>query len=376
MLKTKDNVKKLKNYKIKIFSITLVMLILFISLFFNSNINNAFKLIPNTSFINSNLQVHFVDVGQGDAICIRLPNDKTMLIDSGNVKNKSKFIKYLDEVFFKDKEKIFNYVVITHSDLDHIGNTNYIINNYVVENFLRPNILAFGVDKGSSNGLVVNSEEYKNLINNVKLRNINDMIVDSSFNITINENCNIKVLNPINEMQLSDDENDFSLVIKLTYFNNSFLFMGDASSEIENALMMAYSKDDLKCDVLKVGHHGSKNSTSYSFLEFIEAKDFIISSGENNYNLPNVETLERINNYCSANNLDYKNSVKRTDEFGNIIYWYKDNNLTQTNINNINEFLYFDWYKIVIILEIACLIVLIFNILKCFKLFRETYVIK
>ena len=121
--------------------------------------------------------------------------------------------------------------------------------------------------------------------------------------------------------------NDTSLVLKCNYFNNSFIFMGDATSNVERNIL----NKDLKSDVLQVSHHGSRDATSANFLRNVNPSYAIISVGKNNeYGLPKEVTL---------NKLDYlKVEVHRTDEEGTIILKSDGNNISITNENTNTNF--------------------------------------
>lgn len=213
-------------------------------------------------------QVSFINVGQGDATLIRI-KDKSYLIDTGG-------LTYLDVannslIPFLKKNRIYELeaVFITHYDYDHYGSLD-------------------------------------NLNTNFKVKNIYDYNNFSSFN---SDKLNILNLNA--NYKIDDEENDKSLVLYMKISDKYFLFMGDASSNVEKRIIQSYSK--IEVDYLKVGHHGSKSSTCEEFLVAIDPEIAIISCGKNNsYSHPNKETLSRLENY----NVE----IRRTDIEGTITY--------------------------------------------------------
>ena len=223
-------------------------------------------------------------MGQGDSILIQT-EDKNMLIDAGNTEDGSKLVTY-----FKDQGiNEFNYVIGTHAHEDHIGGMAKIINNFKIDKFYMPDV-------------ITTTKTFENTIdalndNNVKFEtpSIND-----TFNLG---GCLFEVLYVGTD---ASNLNNSSIVLKMTYKNIKFLFMGDATTSVEKEIL----NDDLKADILKVGHHGSDTSSSTKFLDEVSPSYAIISVGLNNsYNLPSSKTINRLRNI----------NVYRTDESGSII---------------------------------------------------------
>ena len=118
-----------------------LFVLMLLTLFFSGDIEVALKLRPNLEGIEEDaFEVHFIDVGQGDCVAIRFPNNKTMLVDSGPLTGRKNLEEYLSAVFFDDGYNKFDYVFLTHSDIDHSGNMEYIINSYDIGCFYRPYI--------------------------------------------------------------------------------------------------------------------------------------------------------------------------------------------------------------------------------------------
>ena len=236
------------------------------------------QLLKNKTYsINPNeMKVHFIDVGQGDAILVQV-NDKNLLIDSGSKTEKKKLVDYLDSLYIPE----FDYIIATHPHEDHIGNMSYIINNYKIINFYSPKVQN-------------NTSAFESMAESLARKNIKIKILKSNnTSINLGENTLVEVLSP--NLNSYDNLNNYSPVIKISYGNNSFLFTGDAEESIENELI---SKSfNLKSDLLKIGHHGSSTSTSEIFLEKVNPKITVISVGKDNtYGHPTKETLEKIKN--------------------------------------------------------------------------------
>ena len=186
-----------------------------------------------------------------------------------------------------------------HGDYDHMGETINLINNFKVENVI--------FNCGSYNGLE------KNLIRELEKKHIKYFSCIKSLNI---DNNNFYFL----QTKEYDNENDNSNVIYTELDGYKFMFMGDANVTTEKEIMNKYNLPDI--DVLKVGHHGSKTSSSKKFINVITPKYSIISVGKNNrYGHPNKEIL---------NNLE-GSKIYRTDEDGSIMFKIKNNKLKIEN---------------------------------------------
>ena len=250
----------------------------------------SFKLKP---FIDRNNYVYYLDVGQGDSSLI-IYNDNVVMNDTGGTSNynvSSGCIKLLKSLGYSH----IDYLILTHGDFDHMGDSIYLINNYKVKN------------------VVLNNDSFNeletNLIKELKKKKIK--YYQNVEKIPISNNI-ITILNT----EEYDNENDNSNVIYIELNNYNFMFMGDAGVDKEKDILERYNISNI--DVLKVGHHGSKTSSSKSFINKINPKYSIISVGKNNrYGHPNKEVL---------NNLDHS-KIYRTDEDGSIMFKIKNNKL-------------------------------------------------
>ncbi len=237
-----------------------------------------------------NLLVHYLDVGQADSILIQLPDSKVALIDAGNKDDSAKIIKYLKDL----KINKIDYLIGTHPHEDHIGGMADIVK-------------AFQVDKIYMPKVTTTTATYKYLITTIKNKKLTIIEAKAGVDIVANNLFKFTVLAPT--LTKYEDMNNYSIVAKLVYNKNSFLFTGDAEKISEDLIIKA--KYNLKADVLKVGHHGSTSSTSTAFARAVSPKYSIISVGLYNvYNHPDNIIINRLKLY---------GEVHRTDKEGTII---------------------------------------------------------
>lgn len=267
-------------------SFHIILNFILIILLFQCSINTK----ENNIQINKNtLQVHFINVGQGDSILIQV-NNKNLLIDSGPNKSEDKLKKYLKKLNISK----FDYIIATHPHEDHIGNMSYIINNFDVLNFYAPKV----ENSTKAFETMVESLIRKDL--KIKVLKANIKSIDLGKNIVVD------VFSPFSNSY--EDLNNYSPIVKISYGNTSFLFTGDAEELSENEVLNAGF--DLKCDVLKIGHHGSSSSTSENFLKASNPSIAVISVGEDNtYGHPTDTVLSRLK----------ETKIYRTDINGNIV---------------------------------------------------------
>ena len=239
------------------------------------------------------LTVSFLDVGQGDAIFIEAPNGNQMLIDGG--KN-TRVLRELSSVMsFYDHS--IDVVLATHPDQDHIGGLPSIFERFQIDYFIEP-----GVDTRTG--------VYQELARVIDMEKSKNILARREMKIFLDDGAYVLVLFPDRDVS-GMETNDASIVAKLVYGDTSFLFTGDSSQKIEKHLVSLDGKN-LHSDVLKVGHHGSKTSTSELFLGFVSPEVSVISSGvKNPYGHPHAEIINRL--------LDFGSIVLRTDERGTIV---------------------------------------------------------
>ncbi|QKE71328.1 MBL fold metallo-hydrolase [Arthrobacter citreus] len=252
----------------------------------------AYQFKPtDTKAATKNLNVHFIDVGQGDAIYIKTPNGDDIVIDGGNKAKGDIVVDYLK----KQKVKDIEVMISTHPDADHVGGLDEVLEAFKVKSVYAPNV---------SN----NTQAFKQFLTAVKNEKLKIKPVTAGFKLDL-KGVSAEFVGPVKSYSKSD-LNDWSAVLKLVYNKNSFLFTGDAESKSEQDMIK--SKKDLKVDVLKVGHHGAKTSSSQAFLDKVKPKFAVIGVGANNrYGHPTNDTLNRLKKY--------KTKVYRTDKNGSVV---------------------------------------------------------
>ena len=312
------------------------------------------------------LKIHTVDVGQGDAIIVELPDGANVLIDGGKSSESDKLLAYVESLNID----VFDVVILTHSDEDHIGGIDEIFENYVVKNCYRPfvkyNGSHFEIAPDFNDGSATKSHDTKSY----------GKVLNAIYNETYlegNQNyyCNWEFFNADSEFGRElvfggktyeykfdfltptknfeeiayTDLNDFSPYILFTYGEKGveegdnrldLLFTGDAEETALEELLDYYSTTNLDVDILKAGHHGSRTSTTPEFLDKITPEHTLISCGKgNSYKHPHQEIL----NYFVDDNIN----IWRTDVHGSIIITCSELgdylfSYTATSVNNADIF--------------------------------------
>ena len=246
---------------------------------------------------NDYLKVVFLDVGQGDAIYIEAPNGRQVLIDGGP---DAKLLASLAKVMpFADRS--IDMLIATHNDMDHIGGFPLLLDNYKITSIIE-------------NGAISNTKTSSILEEKIEKKKMNKIIANRGMRIVLDDKKNIyfDILFPDRGVSKMDS-NDGSIVGKLVYGENSFMFTGDATIYTENLIEWNEKEDTLKADVLKLGHHGSKTSSSILWLEKVDPEVAIVSAGKaNKYGHPNQEVLDRLKSL--------KIPFLNTAQMGNIIF--------------------------------------------------------
>lgn len=299
-MKKMNKIEKLKTNWPKILlklSITALILAIFLILFFTFNGISIFKKTNYVSTFNGNdFQIHTIDVAQGDCFLTRLPNDKTMLIDCGDGNEQDKVKSYINQYLASENLSKIDYFVLTHPDYDHIGGGESIIDSFNIENLYRPKYYCEYEEENMLNTesyKISSSYSYNQIIKKAYSKSIN-MVFSEKGIVISEEGYKIEFLSPENDNYTNS--NDYSAVIMITCHGKKALFMGDAGVEIESTLISEYG-DELKADILKLGHHGSKTSSSEEFLQVVNPTYAILSvDEENSYGLPNVDVLKNLNN--------------------------------------------------------------------------------
>lgn len=230
--------------------------------------------------------VHFINTGNSDAILI-VQNDKSVLIDAGDNDDEALIVNYLNNLEIKK----IDYLINTHPDADHCGGFDAVINNFEIGTFF--------VGNGSSD-----SQTYTDVINSAANKGINPSVPLEESKFELTSNSYIQFFNTTG----GSDSNESSLVTLFVNGEDKFLLTGDAGAETENKILS--KMQDI--DVLKIGHHGSKNSTTQSFLDKVNPEYAVILTGKNSYGHPHSEVLSKLE---SANI-----KIHRSDECGDIIF--------------------------------------------------------
>lgn len=263
-----------KKTKKKIIAIVIILIVYLFNTYVNISDGESPIKKRTTDVINeteSKLMVTFLDVGQADSILIE-NNGKYMLIDAGNNEDGPCLVNYFKRLGIKE----FEYVIGTHAHEDHIGGMDDIIKNFSVKTFYMPEV-------------ITTTKTFEDLLDALEEKQLafESPEIDQTF---LFEDASVTTLYINNN---SKNLNDSSIVLKLNHKNISFLFTGDSSTTVEKEIL----NKNIESDVLKVGHHGSKYSTSTNFLNKVNPKYAIISVGINNiYNHPSDEIIKRLEN--------------------------------------------------------------------------------
>ncbi|MBQ3047712.1 MAG: MBL fold metallo-hydrolase [Clostridia bacterium] len=343
--------KNLKRFLIKLAIFMCLSALVFASLFFSQPIEsvlNNTQFFVSDLFLSSKFSVHYIDVGQGDCSFIKV-DDKTIMIDCGTADSAKNIIRYLNNLGLSKNSKI-DYLILTHADLDHVGGACDLLDYYNFENIYRPKLYSnYEVDNN------LNLHNY-----NVNKSKLWSMVVEKVLNETDNnfycfdkqqfsgDNFKFSFYSPFEDALKND--NDYSPIMVLESFDKKFMFTGDASIEVENEFLSNYLTEAKQgyfdCDVLKVGHHGSEDSTSNLFLDMVNPEVCVISCGlDNIYGHPSNRVIDDISN-CNG-------KIMRTDTMGSIIV-YENNGILglKSGVNYITS-IYFEWWMFVICIEVV-----------------------
>lgn len=239
------------------------------------------------------LTVAMLDIGQGDAIFIEAPNGNQLLVDGGPP---SAVLRALPEMMpFYDRS--LDMILVTNPDKDHIGGFIDVLNAYRVGEMIEP-------------GTVSPTGTYAELSRLAEEKKVSKVFARRGMKIFLDENVRLDILFPDRDVS-GVTTNTGSIVARLVYGDTSFMLTGDAPEAIEKFLV-ALDGRALASDVLKVGHHGSRTSTSPEFVGFVAPKVALISDGKgNSYGHPHKETLDTLNNFGVQ--------ILRTDSLGTIV---------------------------------------------------------
>lgn len=241
----------------------------------------------------SSFQVHYIDVGQGNCSLI-VCDGKTLLIDAGENGHETEVINYIRSLGI---EKL-DYIIATHQHSDHIGGLPEVIEEFGMDNIIMPKLTEEQTPTTST---------YKAFLKAVQASGAKVIAskVGASYSLG---SATFDIYGPVTND--AEDINSMSVITKVTYGENTFMFTGDAESDEEKEVVETGA--DLDCDVLNVGHHGSYTSSCKEFLNAVTPEICIISCGaDNDYGHPHDKALNRIKKHTEE--------IYRTDICGSII---------------------------------------------------------
>lgn len=246
------------------------------------------------------LSVHFLNVGCADSVYINC-GQYNILIDAGNESLQNKPVACLSE----NGVKKLDLVIATHPDKDHIGGMEEVIDTFSVERFWMPQV---------KEKLVPDSDFYTGMLWSLKKQDTEVSHPWAGERLQLGD----MVFTVLSPSKFYNDTNNSSIVVRLSFGKNSFLFTGDAEKKAESDMLK--SGMNLKADVLKVGHHGSKSSSTRDFLKAVSPQYAVISVGDNSYSLPKKTIIKRIEKLGAE--------VYRTDRYGTIVFYSDGERLT------------------------------------------------
>ncbi|MBQ4137005.1 MAG: MBL fold metallo-hydrolase [Clostridia bacterium] len=279
--------------------ISLLIFILILALFYTFSpdfrlaLSEQLELAESVSYdLSKNAVVHIIDVGQGDSILLQ-SGSYNMLVDAGPNSAEESLVQYLDSLGIKK----LDCVVLTHPHEDHIGGADLVLNRFGADTLLMPDCSA-------------DSRAFENILDIAEEKDIRISIPERGDVFSLGE-LDFTVLAPGNKSY--KETNDYSIVLKAEYGETSFVLTGDAEALSEYEILEAFDKDFLKCDLLKVGHHGSSSSSSKEFVQTLSPEFAAISCGyDNDYGHPHRETRALLDN----EGIEYY----RTDYDGTLVF--------------------------------------------------------
>lgn len=281
-MKKKTTIDRNRTYALAIAAVLLILFSLVMSIFEKDS----------TVSDRGNALMHVIDVGQGDSILLQ-NGVYSVLVDAGPNTSEDRLIEYLHVL---GVERL-DCLVLTHPHEDHIGGADAVINEFDIDTILMP-------DRTST------SAAFERVLDAISERGLSITVPREGDTFSLGD-LSFTVLAPRSEG--FDDTNNYSIVLRVEHGDNVFLLTGDAEFESESAMLEHFDADLIKCNVLKIGHHGSSSSSEASFLDAADPEYAVISCADNNsYGHPHSEVLER---------LDERNiTVLRTDKLGTIVF--------------------------------------------------------
>lgn len=241
---------------------------------------------------------YYIDVGQGDCELVRIPREDgeyfNLLIDSGEATEGDELSAYLRDLGVDTLDA----VVATHPHADHIGSMGQLLSEFEVGAFYMPD---FAEEQTPT------TVSYEKMLDALADKNLKINSIGKGDTIPCPETASIQVLSPEKGKEY-ENMNDYSAVLKISFGDTDFLYMGDAEKENYTVAI----RGDISADVIKIGHHGSSNATDEDLIQAVNPSYAVISCGvDNSYGHPHEETLEILERYGVK--------VLRTDELGTIM---------------------------------------------------------
>lgn len=246
--------------------------------------------VSETKTVEDELEVHFVDVGQGAAQVIIAPNKKVMVIDGGNNDDEDDMVAYLKKLGISKVDILIG----THPDADHIGGIDAVIDSFDIGKIYMPNAQR-------------DTQTFESVLQSIQYKGLKVTTAKAGIELDLDPTVQIKMISPIGT---DSDENEMSAVVRLQIGEQSFLLTGDAGVSTEEKWLQA--GENLQSTVLLTGHHGSEHSTSEAFVKAVQPKHAVIQVGKNNYGHPTSEVLDRLDNH--------KVNIYRNDTDGTIVF--------------------------------------------------------
>lgn len=404
--------KKLKNdLAIRTIIFVFVVLALCCTFFFQEKVENFVnfalnKDAPETVIDENGLVFHFVDVGQADATIIEFPTGEVMVVDCGHYTSTSsqKFQSYLEtiDLRYENGEKVIDYLILTHPDSDHIGGATYVFENYLVKNCYLPQIY-YSEDGTSPNpGDVISTDErygeiwalLENEVENfgcIKTYTTEFLTIKSqSFSqAQMNENSSmwlVEFFAPVTGAHYTDGNtnlaltNEYSPIMIISYMGKKVMLTGDAGETVETDFLKrvvdgtyGYPISYFDIDVLKVGHHGSRYSSTEEFLSVVMPEIAIISVGKNSYGHPASEVIDRL----AQTGMNEMN-IYRTDRNGNIAIGISQSGVLSLEADHVQYTLveFKLWQIILIAAGASAIIIYLPYVVKVVKIHKKAKKLK
>jgi len=405
-----------KEFNKKVFAgkfvlILVIGIILGISCLFSSSIESflgigykATGYVESEVIAESDLIIHYIDVGQGDATYIELPDGTDMLIDTGTSSGGKHVVEYLQSLEVTQ----IDYFILTHSDSDHSGGAKRVLDTFEVKRIYRPFQISINKNTGSPSEYemlkdyyqentetcnIVDTATYEKFItgaytetytengteNNADVWVFYDGIVINSTDST--KNFTFEFFAPLIRSgseafdistkttgyptkfygkTSSVSKNNSSPVMLLEYKDKSFMFTGDATETVEEDFLASLNADERvrfeNIDVFQAGHHGAAESNSQELIDLIKPDYVVVSVGEGNtYGHPTEEFLSRINSYTH----EISDYLLRTDNLGDITFGFDSEGKLAYSANDSGEGVTIYWWQIALGLFIVITIIII-----------------